>query len=75
MFRVILSHILGSSLNILTGRSSNFQVTPVNSGEIQEIKLQPNSEKSYKFCLVRRETEVGGEKKEYQGDVYSLDVG
>ena len=65
----------GSSLNILTGRSSNFQVTSVNSGEIQEINLPSNSERTYKFCLVRRETGVGGEKKEYQGDVYSLDVG
>ena len=70
-----LSHILGSSLNILTGRSSNFQVTSVNSGEIQEINLPSNSERTYKFCLVRRETEVAGQKKEYQGDVYSLDVG
>ena len=75
MFRVILSHILGSSLNILTGRSSNFQVTSVNSGEIQEINLQSNSEKTYKFCQVQRENEVAGEKKEYQADVYSLDVG
>ena len=64
----------GSSLNILTGRSSNFQVTSINSEEIQ-MNLQPNSERTYKFCLVRRETGVAGQKKEYQGDVYSLDVG
>ena len=50
-------------------------MTPVNSGEIQEINLQPTSEKTFKFCLVRRETELGDEKKEYQADVYSLDVG
>ena len=50
-------------------------MTPVNSGEIQDINLQPTSEKSFKFCLVRRETELGDEKKEYQADVYSLDVG
>ena len=50
-------------------------MTSVNSGEIQEINLQPTSEKAFKFCLVRRETELGDEKKEYQADVYSLDVG
>ena len=50
-------------------------MTSVNSGEIQEINLQPTSEKTFKFCLVRRETELGDEKKEYQADVYSLDVG
>jgi len=66
----------GVSLNILTGRSSNFQMTPIkSSGEIQEINLQSDFEKTYKFCLVRRETGLAGQKKEYQGDVYSLDVG
>ena len=50
-------------------------MTSVNSGETQEINLQPTSEKTFKFCLVRRETELGDEKKEYQADVYSLDVG
>ena len=50
-------------------------MTPVNSGEIQEINLQPTSEKTFKFCLVRRETELAGGKKEYQADVYCLDVG
>lgn len=69
-------NVAGVSLNILTGRSSNFQMTPIkSSGEIQEINLQSDFEKTYKFCLVRRETGLAGQKKEYQGDVYSLDVG
>ena len=65
----------GVSQSILTGRSSNFQITKVISGEIQEINLPPNSEKTLKFCLVRRETELDDKNKNYQSDVYSLNVG
>ena len=68
-------HISGCSLTILTGRSSDFQVTPLNSGDIQEINLQPSSEKTLRFCMVRRETKLACGMKEYQADVYCLDVG
>ena len=50
-------------------------VIKVISGKLQEINLRSNSEKTLKFCLVRRETELDNKNKNYQSDVYSLNVG
>ena len=54
---------------IVTGRSSHFEVYVIKGEEEKTIKLQPNSEKTYKFGLVTHHSE---HKKEYKSDIYDV---
>ena len=63
----------GQTIDILTGRSSSFEVFSLDPEELKMISLKPNYEKVYKFGLVKSSSQLPeNPTKTYKVDWYSL---
>ena len=73
MFIFITETSPGQTIEVVTGRSSSFEVFRLDPEEEKMISLKPNSEKDYKFGLVKSSSQLPkNPAKTYKADWYSL---
>ena len=73
MFIFITETSPGQTIEVVTGRSSSFEVFSLKPQEEKMISLKPNYEMDYKFGLVKSSSQLPeNPAKTYKADWYSL---